>query len=52
MRWDALVVFVLALVFFEGVAYTIGKSRKGKKSRASRINLPSIAGQKTRQSRE
>jgi cbb3-type cytochrome oxidase subunit 3 len=52
MRWDAFVVFVLALVFFEGLAYMIGKGRKGKRSRSSGVNIPSIAVQKTRQSRE
>jgi hypothetical protein len=39
MRWDALVVFVLALVFFEGVAYLIGKGRGRKKARSAPFKM-------------
>jgi cbb3-type cytochrome oxidase subunit 3 len=39
MRWEALVVFVLALIFFEGVAYLIGKGRKRKKAQAAKFEI-------------
>jgi hypothetical protein len=39
MRWDAVVVFVLALMFFEGLAYLIGKGRKAERTRSAKIEI-------------